>query len=175
MAPNTGLMAVIEVGIMPAVPSIGGSTDHDRWFYRPRLCGTQQRVPRRKSLVDTPPARAAILKPLGAQLRRLRQDRQMTQEDLAELASLNYKYVGRVELGKADPGADVLVRLARALSVPVGELFETITPTGVGLRGLPADIENVKTTSRALTTAIERLFAQQPRPSSLKRTKRSTR
>ena len=45
----------------------------------------------------------------------------MTQEALAELASLNYKYIGRVELGKADPGADVLVRLARALRVPVGE------------------------------------------------------
>jgi transcriptional regulator with XRE-family HTH domain len=92
----------------------------------------------------------------------------MTQETLAELASLNYKYIGRVELGKADPGADVLVRLARALSVPVGELFETITPTSTpmaaGLRWLPGDIENVKATLQALTTAIERLLANQPRP-----------
>jgi transcriptional regulator with XRE-family HTH domain len=99
----------------------------------------------------------------------------MTQERLAELASLNYKYVGRVELGKADPGADVLVRLARALSVPVGELFETITPTGVGLRGLPGDVENVRATSRALTAAIERLIGHQPRPASFKRARRSAR
>lgn len=175
MAPNTGLMAVIEVGIMLAVPSIGGSIDHDRWFYRPRLCGTPQRVPRRKSLVDSPPPRAAVLTPLGAQLRRLRLDRQMTQEGLAELASLNYKYVGRLELGKADPGAEVLVRLARALSVPVGELFETITPTAVGFRGLPGDAENVRATLRALTAAIERLFASQPRPASVKRARRSAR
>jgi transcriptional regulator with XRE-family HTH domain len=99
----------------------------------------------------------------------------MTQEALAELASLNYKYIGRVELGKADPGADVLVRLARALSVPVGELFETITPTGSGLRGLPGDLENVRASLQELTSAIERLFASQPRPASLKRARRSGR
>src|SRR6476659_11083443 len=98
-----------------------------RWFYRPRVCDTQRSVSRRKP-AEKRVARPAVLRPLGAQLRRLRLDRRMTQETLAELASLNYKYVGRVELGKADPGADVLVRLARALSVSVGELFETITP-----------------------------------------------
>jgi transcriptional regulator with XRE-family HTH domain len=103
----------------------------------------------------------------------------MTQEKLAELASLNYKYIGRVELGKADPGADVLVRLARALSVPVGELFDTITPMGTpmgaGFRWLPADVENVMATLQELTAAIERLLAHQPRPTSLKRARRSAR
>lgn len=89
----------------------------------------------------------------------------MTQETVAELAGLNYKYVGRVELGKADPGADVLVRLAGALSVPVGELFETITPAGATSRTLPvADVENVTTAMQALTTAIDRLLSQQTRP-----------
>src|SRR5258708_11792891 len=100
-----------------------------RWFSWPRLCGTQQPVSLRKSVADKRPARPAVLRPLGAQLRRLRLDRQMTQETLAELASLNYKYIGRIELGKADPGADVLVRLSRALAVPVGELLDTITPS----------------------------------------------
>jgi transcriptional regulator with XRE-family HTH domain len=103
----------------------------------------------------------------------------MTQEQLAELASLNYKYIGRVELGKADPGADVLVRLARALSVPVGELFDTITPMstpmGAGLRWLPGDIENVKAAVQALTLALDRLFANQPRPMSPKRGRHSAR
>ena len=98
----------------------------------------------------------------------------MTQETLAELASLNYKYIGRVELGKADPGADVLVRLARALSVPVGELFETITPAVGGPRWLPvADVENVTTALRELTSAIEHLLAGQPRQAVLKPARRS--
>jgi transcriptional regulator with XRE-family HTH domain len=100
----------------------------------------------------------------------------MTQERLAELASLNYKYIGRVELGKADPGADVLVRLARALSVPVGELFETITPTGAIPRRLPsADVESVSAALASLTAAIDRLLAPQPRPSGARAPRRSSR
>ena len=100
----------------------------------------------------------------------------MTQETLAELASLNYKYIGRVELGKADPGADVLVRLARALSVPVGELFETITPSGAPPRWLPgADVENVTIALQALTAAVERLLSHQPRPAGSRAPRRSSR
>lgn len=116
-----------------------------------------------------------MLRPLGAQLRRLRLDRQITQERLAELASLNYKYVGRIELGKADPGADVLVRLARALSVSVGELFATITPMTDGTRWPPGQADDVTATLQALTSAIERLLANQPRPAPPKRARRATR
>ena len=97
----------------------------------------------------------------------------MTQEKLAELAGLNYKYIGRVELGKADPGADVLVRLARALSVPVGDLFETITPSGSRSRTLPAaEIDNVTSALQNLASAVERLFAGQPRPVASKTSQR---
>lgn len=100
----------------------------------------------------------------------------MTQEKLAELAGLNYKYIGRVELGKADPGADVLVRLARALSVPVGDLFETITPSGTGPRPLPAaEIDNVTSALQNLTSAVERLFASQPRAAASKASQRPAR
>lgn len=89
----------------------------------------------------------------------------MSQQTVADLAALNYKYIGRVELGKADPGADVLVRIARALSVPVGELFETVTPSASGPRLLPAaDVENVTAAMKSLTTAIDRLLSPQPRP-----------
>ena len=100
----------------------------------------------------------------------------MTQEKLAELASLNYKYVGRVELGKADPGADVLVRLARALAVPVGDLFETITPGQPGPRALPrADVDRVTETLRDLTRAVEHLLANQPSSDAAKPQRRSSR
>jgi transcriptional regulator with XRE-family HTH domain len=93
----------------------------------------------------------------------------MSQERLAEKASLNYKYVGRLEMGKADPGADVLVRLARALAVPVGELFETITPGNTPTdtnfyRLAAADVELISTTIATLTAAVERILARQPRP-----------
>lgn len=92
----------------------------------------------------------------------------MTQETLAELASLNYKYIGRIELGKADPGADVLVRLSRALGVPVGALFETITPSRGAPPALPLkEIDEVTSALQALTAAVERLLSDQPpRPAS---------
>lgn len=88
----------------------------------------------------------------------------MTQETLAELASLNYKYIGRIELGKADPGADVLVRLARALQISVGELFDTITPTQGRPPAPPADkIEALRSALQTLHTAFEQLFSDHPR------------
>lgn len=88
----------------------------------------------------------------------------MSQEAVAELAGLNYKYIGRVELAKADPGADVLVRLARALGVSVGELFETITPADhAGARFLPSDAEAISVALATLTSAVDRLLARQPR------------
>ena len=119
-------------------------------------------MPRRKVAIEKPPPRPAILRPLGNQLRRLRLERKLSQESLAELAGLNYKYIGRIELAKADPGADVLVRLARALMIPVGELFATITPADKGHRLSPADVDALSSTLAALTTVANRIVAQQP-------------
>jgi transcriptional regulator with XRE-family HTH domain len=126
------------------------------------LCGTQPRVSRRKVATEKPPPRPAILRPLGNQLRRLRLERKLSQERLAELAGLNYKYIGRIELAKADPGADVLVRLARALTIPVGELFATITPGDGGHRLSPTDVDALSSALGVLTTVVNRIVAQQP-------------
>ncbi len=66
-----------------------------------------------------------MLRPLGAQLRRLRLDRNLSQEGLAELAGCSYKYLGRIELATANATAVKLIRLARALGVTPGTLFDT--------------------------------------------------
>jgi transcriptional regulator with XRE-family HTH domain len=122
-------------------------------------------VARRKSITRKSRPRPAILRLLGTQLRRLRLERKMSQERLAEPARLNYKYIGRIELGKADPGAIVLVRLARALTVPVGELFDTITPADASLYRLsPSDVESVSSALSALHATVDRIVARQPRP-----------
>lgn len=75
---------------------------------------------------------------------------------------MHYKYIGRIELAKADPGADVLVRLARAMVVPVGELFATITPGDSGHRLSPADVEALSSALATLTTVANRIIARQP-------------
>ena len=127
-------------------------------------------MPRRKSGVQTQKgeAKAGIVRLLGVQLRRLREDRKLTQEELAELAGLHYKYVGRIELGKSDPGAYVLVRLAAALRVPIGELFETVraVPASESTthRLSPADAENIVDAVGSLTTLVNRILSRKPGP-----------
>jgi transcriptional regulator with XRE-family HTH domain len=91
-------------------------------------------------------------------------ERNLSQERLADLAGLNYKYLSRVERGRSEPGADILVRLARALAVPVGELFETITPqTAAPFRVSPADVEDMSAALSTMTEFLDRLRNRQPR------------
>lgn len=147
-----------------------------RWFKRPRRSSTHTRVPRRKPDDAPPPPRPAILRPLGAQIRRLRLERGLSQEGLAELAGLNYKYLGRVELAKQEPGADVLVRLAQGLRIPVGALFETITPSDSDpSRISPVEIDGMRSAITALTDAVNRVAARQPPPVALRAPRRRAR
>jgi transcriptional regulator with XRE-family HTH domain len=133
-------------------------------------------VPSRKTLAGKPQTRSGVLRPLGAQLRRLRLERKLTQQRLAELAGLNYKYLGRIELARADPGAEVLVRLARALTVPVGDLFETITPRGEApLQLSPADLDDASGALATLAAVIERTRTRQPRTLPLRAPRRPRR
>ena len=97
-------------------------------------------------------------------MRQLRLERGLSQEALAELAELNYKHIGKIELGTTDPGADVLVSLARALRVPVGELFATITPQAgtANLSISPADAQGLRAALANLTAVVDRLLGGQP-------------
>jgi transcriptional regulator with XRE-family HTH domain len=95
----------------------------------------------------------------------LRLERRLSQERLAELSGLGYKYIGQVELAKMEPGADALVRLARGLAVPVGELFETITPARQQPYRLSLpDLDTVTLALTSLTTVLERVRAGQAAP-----------
>ncbi|MFL5707352.1 MAG: helix-turn-helix domain-containing protein [Ktedonobacteraceae bacterium] len=60
----------------------------------------------------------------GKLVRRLRHDREMTQEQLAELADLSINSVSQIETGQASPSLETIVKLAKAFEVDVGELFK---------------------------------------------------
>lgn len=60
---------------------------------------------------------------LGARLRRLRRERNLTQEGLAERAGVSYKFLGEIERGTGNPSLDTLERVSRALNVEVTDLF----------------------------------------------------
>jgi transcriptional regulator with XRE-family HTH domain len=59
---------------------------------------------------------------LGKNVRRLRQQRGLTQEQLAFEAEIDLTYMGGIERGKRNPSLLVMARIADALSVPLKKL-----------------------------------------------------
>lgn len=70
------------------------------------------------------PEEKQILMGFGARVRELRKKRRLTQQELAELADVEYKYIQRIE-GKNPPsiGLAKLVLLAIALKVKPASLI----------------------------------------------------
>jgi transcriptional regulator with XRE-family HTH domain len=66
---------------------------------------------------------ATVLGYVGANVRRLRLAKGLTQEALAEAAELDLRFLQRVERGQTNVGVAVIVGLADALEVPPGALF----------------------------------------------------
>jgi transcriptional regulator with XRE-family HTH domain len=59
----------------------------------------------------------------GKNVRRLRQQRKLTQEQLAFDAEIDLTYLGGIERGKRNPSLLVMARLAKALSVALPKLL----------------------------------------------------
>lgn len=59
----------------------------------------------------------------GERIRALRQQRNLNQEQLAELANLNRVTIAKYESGRVEPGAQALARIADAMDVTVDEIL----------------------------------------------------
>jgi transcriptional regulator with XRE-family HTH domain len=60
---------------------------------------------------------------LATNVRRLRKQRGMTQEELAFEAKIDLTYMGGIERGKRNPSLLVMARIADALAVPLPKLL----------------------------------------------------
>jgi len=60
---------------------------------------------------------AKIKKQFGKHLKKLRNEKGWTQEELAERAGMHFTYIGQIERGLRNPSLINLYKLARALGV----------------------------------------------------------
>lgn len=74
---------------------------------------------------------------LGMRLREIRKQRHMSQEALGKRSGLSGKFIGEVERGEKSISIDSILKVARALDIPLRSLLD-----GIGKRTTP-DLEQI--------------------------------
>ncbi|MBK9715420.1 MAG: helix-turn-helix transcriptional regulator [Kouleothrix sp.] len=62
----------------------------------------------------------------GKRLRKIRREKDITQEQLAEAISVTGEFISNLERGKSAPSFETVEKLAQALEVDVGEFFKPL-------------------------------------------------
>jgi transcriptional regulator with XRE-family HTH domain len=60
----------------------------------------------------------------GRRVRSLRKAQGLTQQELADRAGVNYKYLGAVERGEENPSLKIISAISQGLKVELRDLFE---------------------------------------------------
>ena len=68
---------------------------------------------------------------MAVNLRRIRHDKNLTQEELAARADVSMRYVGAIERGKVSASVTVLGQIADALGVDPSELIRREKPSNL--------------------------------------------
>ena len=66
---------------------------------------------------------AKLPKALGKKIKRLRKEKGLTQEQLAEKIGVSRAYMGYVEQGRNTASLEVLEKVSKVLKVPLSQLF----------------------------------------------------
>lgn len=59
----------------------------------------------------------------GKRIQRLRKNKDLTQEELAETLRISRTHMGHIEQGRKSPSMELLEKIARVLKVQVKDLF----------------------------------------------------
>jgi transcriptional regulator with XRE-family HTH domain len=70
------------------------------------------------------PKASIVHKRVAGNIRRIRKQKNLSQEELAFKAGINRAYVGYIERGERNPSLDILNKLARALKVRLSEVVD---------------------------------------------------
>ncbi len=68
---------------------------------------------------------------LGLNVRKRREEKELTQEALAERANLDPTYISGIERGMRNPSVLSVLRIARALGVTTSKLMEKVDDNGI--------------------------------------------
>lgn len=63
-------------------------------------------------------------KKLGGNLKRIRVSKNVTQVEIAKILGVDRSFVSNIENGKNNPTLSTITNLAKALKVPIDELFK---------------------------------------------------
>ncbi len=87
-----------------------------------------------------------IKKQLGYKIKRLRQQKGITQEKLAEMAEISIRSLSGIELGENFMSAQTMERLLKCLGITIDELFaaEHLRPTEDLISEIDSIIDSVK-------------------------------
>lgn len=66
---------------------------------------------------------AKLPKSLGKKIQKIRKSNKITQEKLAEKVGISRAYMGYIEQGRYAPSLEVAHKIAKALKIPLKELF----------------------------------------------------
>jgi transcriptional regulator with XRE-family HTH domain len=73
-------------------------------------------------------SKSDLVKRIGERIRRLRKDKNLSQEQLAELSGLHTNYVGQVERGEKNVTLETLEKVVLGLGISLEELFRYVGP-----------------------------------------------
>lgn len=97
---------------------------------------------------------------LGSRLRKTRQDRGLSQEELCRITGLSRKFLGQIELGKSNVSLEKLILISKALNISLTSLFSGIDPVQDQFSSL---VEKLATFSDAQSKQlIEQILSPKP-------------
>lgn len=65
-----------------------------------------------------------IYKSLGKQIKKIRKERCLTQQKLAEKVGIGLNFLGKIEVAYAKPSFETIIKISQVLEVPLKDLFD---------------------------------------------------
>ena len=101
---------------------------------------------------------------IGAQIRKLREDRHLEAKDLAKYADIDASNLSRIEKGKFSPGLDVLCKIAAAMDcsveiMPIGAIHNNYQ-VHCAPREIPEEHRNILITAKQSTFRLAECLAK---------------